>query len=122
MSEVVRIHASPCEVGHDEGQRRARQAPGRDCGTLEEDMVIESFHPVLIPHPRGCDFVVGRCPFVEIAKRDPATVCELHLGLTEGAAAVLDEGVSVSLVAKDPQQAGCRVWIRLPLGAETTSA
>jgi hypothetical protein len=24
-------------------------------------------------------------------------------------------------VAKDPQRAGCRVWIRLPLGAETTS-
>jgi hypothetical protein len=43
-------------------------------------------------------------------KRDPATVCELHLGLAE---AVLDEGVIVSLVAKDPQRAGCRVRIRL---------
>jgi predicted ArsR family transcriptional regulator len=125
LSEVVRTHASPRQVGRDEGRRRAHQAPGRDSGTLgtlEEDMVTEGFHPVPIPHPRGCDFVLGRCRFDEVARRDPATVCELHLGLAEGAAAVLDEGVSVSLVAKDPQQAGCRVWIRLPLGAETTSA
>lgn len=84
--------------------------------------MTEGFHQVLIPHPRGCDFVLGRCRFDEVARRDPATVCELHLGLAEGAAAVLDEGVTVSLVAKDLQRAGCRVWIRLPLGAETTSA
>ena len=127
LSEVVRTHASPREVGHDEGGHRVRQISGRRRGTLEvleEDMVAAGFHPVVIAHPRGCDFVLGRCPFVEVAARDPATVCQLHLRLAEGAAAALDEGAIVDLMAKDLRQAECRVRIRLPVlpvRAKTTS-
>jgi hypothetical protein len=57
-----------------------------------------------------------------MSARDPATVCQLHLGLAEGAAAALDEDAIVDLAARNPRQAGCRVRIRLPADAETTSA
>ena len=72
-------------------------------------MTADGFHPVAVAQRRGCDFVLGRCPFVEVAAIDPATVCQLHLGLVEGIAATLDEGAVVDLVVKDPRQAWCRV-------------
>ena len=82
--------------------------------------MVAAFHPVVIARSRGCDF----CPFVEVAASDPPTVCQLHLGLAEGAAAVLDEGAIVDLMAMDPRRAECRVRIRLsvlPVGGKTTS-
>ena len=83
-------------------------------------MTAVGFHSVAATQPRGCDFVLGRCPFVEVAAIDPATVCQLHLGLVEGIAATLDEGAVVDLVVKDPRQAWWRVRVR-HLAAENTS-
>ena len=79
------------------------------------------FHPVAVSGPRGGDFVLGRCPFVEVAAKDPATVCQLHLGLVEGLADLLGEGAVVDLVTEDPRRAGCRVRVRLPMEVEQTS-
>jgi len=124
LSEVVRTHAAPREVGRAAGRRRARQTGGRDDGTLrvlEADMVAAGFHPVALTGPRGGEFLLGRCPFVEVAARDPATVCELHLGLVEGVATALEEGAVIDLVAKDPRRAGCHVRVRLAPGAEEAS-
>ncbi len=116
LSEVVRTRASPREVGRVEGRRRADQASGSHVdalGVIEEDMVVAGFHPLALPRPWGSEFVLGRCPFVEVAARDPATVCQLHLGLAEGMATALDERADVDLVAQDPRRAGCRVRVRL---------
>ena len=83
-------------------------------------MTAAGFHPVAVTQQRGCDFVLGLCPFVEVAAKDPAIVCELHLGLVEGMATTLDDGAVVDLVVKDPRQAWCRVWVR-HLAVENTS-
>jgi hypothetical protein len=67
-------------VGHAAGRQRARLASGAQggaLGVLEEHMAGSGFHPVVLPQPGGCDFVLGRCPFVEVATKDPATVCQL---------------------------------------------
>ncbi len=53
---------------------------------------------------------------------DPATVCQLHLGLAEGVASELGEGAVVDLAAKDPRQAGCRLEVRIPEEARPVSA
>jgi hypothetical protein len=103
-------------VGRAAGRQRARLASGTQggvLGVLEEDMAGSGFHPVALPQPGGCDFVLGRCPFVEVATKDPATVCQLHLGLLEGVATALEEGAVVELVAEDSRRAGCRVRVRL---------
>jgi predicted ArsR family transcriptional regulator len=112
LSEVVHTQETPRDVGRAAGRRRARNPSARHDGilsVLEEDMTADGFHPVAVAQRRGCDFVLGRCPFVEVAAIDPATVCQLHLGLVEGIAATLDEGAVVDLVVKDPRQAWCRV-------------
>lgn len=59
--------------------------------------------------------MLGRCPFVEVATKDPATVCQRHLGLLEGVAKALEEGAVVELVAEDPRRAG---GVRVRLAAE----
>ncbi|HEY5385190.1 MAG TPA: helix-turn-helix domain-containing protein [Acidimicrobiales bacterium] len=123
LSEVVRTQAAPREVGRAAGRRRARQDPRHHDSSLvalEEDMAAAGFDPVAIPRPGGCDFVLGRCPFVDVAAKDPATVCQLHLGLVEGMATSLDDGAVVDLVAKNARQAGCRVRVR-HAGVENTS-
>jgi predicted ArsR family transcriptional regulator len=124
LSEVVRTQTSPREVGHRAGRRRARQVTqgGDTLAVLEEDLQAGGFHPDSIPLARGCDFVLGRCPFVEVAVTDPATVCQLHRGLAEGVAAQLGEGAVVDLVAQDPRQAGCRLEVRIPEGPRPASA
>jgi predicted ArsR family transcriptional regulator len=124
LSESVRVHASPREVGRRAGKRRAQQMPkaGGTLELLEEDLVAGGFRPVYVPHARGCEFVLGRCPFVEVAAEDPETVCQLHLGLAEGIAAELHEGALAELVAADPRRAGCRLRVRVPEGLGQDSA
>jgi predicted ArsR family transcriptional regulator len=124
LSEVVRTQRSPREVGYRAGRRRARQMAyeGDTLAVLEEDLAAGGFHPASTPHARGRDFVLGRCPFVEVAATDPATVCQLHLGLAEGVAAELGQGALIDLVAKDPRRAGCRLGVRIAENPRPASA
>jgi predicted ArsR family transcriptional regulator len=89
---------------------------------LEEDLAAGDFHPGSTPHAQGRDFVLGRCPFVEVTATDPATVCQLHLGLAEGVAAELGQGAVIDLVAKDPRWAGCRLGVRIAEDSRPASA
>ncbi len=114
LSEALRTDVSPREVGRLAGRRRARRMPvGSDTlKVLEGEMVAGSFRPVATPLENGCDFILERCPFVEVAAQDPTTVCQLHLGLAEGVAAELGQGATVELIAKDPRRAGCCIRVR----------
>ncbi|MCZ7531504.1 MAG: hypothetical protein M5U31_14915 [Acidimicrobiia bacterium] len=52
-----------------------------------------------------------RCPFVDVASLDPATVCGLHLGLAEGMAEQIG-GLTVDhLTHTDPRSAGCHLQV-----------
>jgi predicted ArsR family transcriptional regulator len=79
---------------------------------LEDEMTRRGFRPTRVDRGRRVDFVLGRCPFAEVAGSDPDTVCQLHLGLAEG----LTEGIGgltvERLVAKNPRRAGCRLILR----------
>ncbi len=123
LSEVVRTQTPPREVGRAAGRARVRQPSVSHDATftlLEENMAADGFHPVAVPRPGGCDFVLGRCAYVEVATRDPTLVCQLHLGLVEGIAMALEESAVVELAAKDPRRAECRVQLRISAGAEQT--
>ena len=113
LSEVVRTGTTPRHVGQLAGRRLARPRPpgSHTLDALREEMVAGGFRPVESPAGDGCDFVLQRCPFVEVAANDPATVCQVHLGLAEGVAAEVDDGAVVGLVAKDPRQAGCCISV-----------
>ncbi|MHB1740869.1 MAG: helix-turn-helix transcriptional regulator [Actinomycetes bacterium] len=114
LSDAVRRRADPRQVGRQDGHRRAAELTGTGEGIdlLEAEIARRGFRPTRVERGRKVEFVLGRCPFADVAGPDPDTVCQLHRGLAEGLAEGLG-GLDVErLVAKDPRRAGCRLTVR----------
>ena len=114
LANAVRRKQDPRQVGRQDGHRRAAELSGTGdpVDLLEKEMVRRGFRPTKVQKGRRVEFVLGRCPFAEVAESDPGTVCQLHLGLAEGLTEGLG-GLEVErLVAKDAKRAGCRLAIR----------
>ena len=101
-------------AGRQDGHRRAAEIAGtRDrVDLLEAEMTRRGFRPTRVERGRRVDFVLGRCPFAEVAASDPGTVCQLHLGMAEGLTEGLGGLAVENLVPKDPRRAGCRLTVR----------
>jgi predicted ArsR family transcriptional regulator len=113
LSQSVRDGVDAREVGRRDGRRRAAvMAGGRDAlDALRGELEERGFRPARADRGRRVDFVLGRCPFADVATTDPDTVCRLHLGLAEGLAEGLG-GIEVDrLVAHDARRAGCRLIV-----------
>lgn len=117
LAEILRTGDSAVEVG----QRSVR--PERLGVTAEDDPVAlvvdamdrEGFEPV-VRNARGnrFDVVLRTCPFESAVLADPDTVCDLHLGIAEGVAALTGERLVVDeLVTHDPRRAHCRLRMHL---------
>jgi predicted ArsR family transcriptional regulator len=106
LSQAVSRNQDPRQVGHDFGARHAAElCTARDpVDLLEREMVQRGFRPTRIERGRRIDFVLGRCPFAEVAESDSETVCQLHLGLAEGLAEGLGGLAVERLVAKNPHE------------------
>ncbi len=118
LSDAIRRKQDPHQVGRQEGHRRAAELSGTGdrVDLLEEELVRRGFRPTRLKRGRRVDFVLGRCPFSEVAGFDPDVVCRLHLGLSEGLAEGLGTLAVERLVVKDPRRAGCRLVVRcLPM-------
>ena len=115
LAEMVESGTAPRQVGRDAGRSSAvgsAGSPGQALDRLEEEMARRGFRPTRRTRGSKVDFVLGHCPFEDVAATNPATVCELHLGLAEGWAAGADGLEVVRLVSKDARRAGCRLEIR----------
>lgn len=114
LADVIKSKRTAVEVGRSEGRRRARELSenGNLMEMIYEDLQIDGFHPTAVSRENGHDFVLGRCPYAEVASFDPQTICQLHLGFLEGITEKLDEEISVKLSVRDPRRAGCCVTIR----------
>jgi predicted ArsR family transcriptional regulator len=105
---------SPGEAGRAAGRQIAAtlEADVDPLDAIEDQMQRRGFRPERIAKGSKVDFVLGRCPFEEVAASNPDAVCQLHRGLAEGLAEGLG-GVQVDrLVVKNPHRAGCRVALR----------
>lgn len=113
LASAVRRRQDPRQVGRQEGHRRAAELGAGDrTDLLEAEMVRRGFRPARSEKGRRVEFVLARCPFAEVARTDPETVCQLHLGLAEGLAEGIG-GLEVErLVAKNPRRGGCRLAVR----------
>ena len=114
LANAVRRQQDPRQVGRQDGHRRAAELSGTGdaADLLEAEMERRGFRPTRVEKGRRVEFVLGRCPFAEVADSDPDTVCQLHLGLAEGLTEGLG-GLEVErLVTKDPKRAGCRLVLR----------
>ncbi len=114
LSDAVRRHLEPRQVGRQDGHRRGAQVAGSGDAVelVEEEIQRWGFRPTRVERGRRIEFVLGRCPFADVASADPDTVCQLHLGLAEG----LVEGIGglevERLVIKNPHRGGCRLTLR----------
>ncbi len=113
LSDAVRRRLEPREVGRQEGHRRGAElaGSGEPVHLLEIEIERRGFRPTRVERGGKVEFVLGRCPFADVARSDPDTVCQLHLGLVEGLAEGLG-GLDVEgLVAEDPRRAGCLLTV-----------
>lgn len=121
LAAALRNQEEPRLAGREEGLRRAAEihSPGTDSAALlEAEMLRRGFRPTLAEQDGRLEFILGRCPFVEVARSDPGTVCQLHLGLVEGLAEGLGGLEVEELLAKDPGDAGCLLALRRKGGRE----
>ncbi len=117
LSRALKNDLSPHEVGRQVGLERGRRDSEQvdSIDVMERGLTENGFRPTRSERGRQVTFVLGRCPFLEVASSDPATVCQLHLGLAEGLAEGLG-GVTVKrLTAKEPHRAGCRLVLERDL-------
>ncbi len=114
LSAAVRRGLTARQAGRREGRARAAAlAPGGDpVDVLEQEMTRRGFRPARGGDGDSLEFVLGRCPFAEVAAGDPQTICQLHLGLAEGFAEGAG-GVEVAgLEVQEARRAGCRLLVR----------
>ena len=123
LSDAVRRGLRARQIGRQDGHRRAAEMAGSSdpADLLEEEMSRRGFRPIRTDKGRRVDFVLGRCPFADVASQDPETVCQLHLGLAEGLAEGLG-GLRVErLTVKNARRGGCRLVVdRVPPDATST--
>ena len=115
LAAALRNQEEPRLAGREEGLRRAAEIdnPGTDRALLlESEMLRRGFRPALAEQDGRLELILRRCPFVEVARSDPGTVCQLHLGLVEGLAEGLGGLEVEKLVTKDPGVAGCLLALR----------
>jgi predicted ArsR family transcriptional regulator len=114
LSGAIRRQQDPRQAGRQDGHHRAAELAGTGdrVDLLEEEMTRRGFRPTRVDRGRRVDFVLGRCPFAEVAGSDPDIVCQLHLGLVEGLTEGLGGLAVERLVAKDPRRAGCRLVVQ----------
>ena len=114
LTEVIRSGDTPREVGRRAGRQMREADPDADAvALLCTAMAQQGFEPELRRRRGGTDVLLHTCPFESAALADPGTVCQLHLGLSEGL--VGDDGsVEVEeLIAKDPRVANCRLKLQV---------
>lgn len=115
LASAVRHKQTAREAGRATG--RAAAAAGERGETdglalIEAEMERHGFRPVAHEQDGEVDVILERCPFASAAAGDPATICQLHLGLAEGLAEGADGIEIAGLRPHDPYQAGCQLHIR----------
>lgn len=103
------------DIAYDVGKRsvgRPRGGPDPDDAPLEfvvDAIGRQGFDPE-VRSARGdqIDIVLRTCPFESGVLADPDTVCDLHLGIADGIAALTGDRLVIDeLVARDPRRAHC---------------
>ncbi len=114
LAGAVRRKQDARQAGRRDGHQRAAELSGRGdpADLLQQEMTRRGFRPARDEDGQRISFVLGHCPFAEVAATDPETVCGLHLGLTEGLADGLGGLSVVRLTASDSRRAGCRLILR----------
>lgn len=111
LTEVIHTQDTPAEVG----RRAGKTIPTKNdestdpVDELVDAMASQGFDPSVKRKGKKIDITFGTCPFETSAKVDPDTVCEIHRGLTIGAAESLGSIVIDDHIHRDPEKGKCAV-------------
>jgi len=109
LLEIIRTRREPAEIGRQRaGDFRVPNPSGDVVADLSASMARQGFEPEIRTRSGAVEIVLHNCPFAAAALRDRATVCSLHLGISEGLAAGTTATVD-ELIAYNPNNAGCRI-------------
>jgi predicted ArsR family transcriptional regulator len=114
LAGAVRAGVGARDAGRSAGAASAARLAGADpVGAIVDALAAEGFAPeVQASSDDEVDVVLRTCPFADTAAEDPATICQLHLGLAEGAAQAIGGLAVAGLRINDPYQAGCRLELQ----------
>ena len=116
LTRAVRAGTGARAAGRAEGAASvagAALAGGDPLDAIVVALATEGFTPE-VDHPSAerIDVTLRTCPYAVVAAEDPATICQLHLGLAEGVAHALG-GLSVDgLQVANPHDGGCTLRLR----------
>ena len=109
LAKAVREGAGARQTGRAMAKSEGAPKEADGLAAIASAMAAQGFRPIIEPAGERTEIVLQTCPFAEVAAQDPATICQLHLGLAEGTAEAVG-GVTVErLVVRDPREAGCRL-------------
>ena len=115
LAEIVRSGDTPVEVGRRTARRDRITAAGSGdpVDVIVHQMSRQGFEPTVRRQGDVVQLTLHECPFVSAVATSPDTVCELHLGLAQGAAEAIG-GITVEeLVPRDPFSSNCRIRCRI---------
>jgi predicted ArsR family transcriptional regulator len=114
LAQAVRTGTSARGAGRAAGAADAAHLAGSDpVRAIVHELAAEGFGPdVEDVTDERVEVVLKTCPFADVAAEDPATICQLHLGLAEGAAQAIGGLTVEGLRINNPHQAGCKLQLR----------
>ena len=114
LARAVRAGVGARDAGRAAGATETAHLAGADpVMAINATLATQGFSPqIATVDSERVDVILRACPFADAAAEDPATVCQLHLGLAEGAAQAIGGLHVEGLRIADPHQAGCRVQLR----------
>lgn len=126
LLDLVEHGESPREVGRRTGKQLTRELIGTPTDAVDalEGVTRRMGYDIRRrghPDDDRVDLVLGHCPFVDAAQRNPEVVCGLHRGLAEGVCEASGGSYRlVDLVIATPQDGGCRLELEQVEDAEST--
>jgi len=105
-------------AGRQIGAELAPDRPmARVTAAMQDALTALGFAPSAEAIPDGSRYVLANCPYRDAVAENPAVVCTLHRGITQGLLDRLDPPSRLtSFVARDPYQAGCSIEIATGAG------
>jgi len=108
LAQAVRTGVNAREAGR--AADAARLAGADPLDAVIGALAAEGFAPdVAGVTDDQIEVVLRACPFADAAAEDPATICQLHLGLAEGAVQSIGGLTVDGLRINDPHQAACQL-------------
>lgn len=88
--------------------------PEEAAEVLDAALAALGFQPRRRAAGERVEFVLGNCPYRDVAADNQKVVCALHRGMSRGLLRAVAPGAELTeFVAKDPRRAGCRIAIRM---------